>query len=77
KSGGLYSGRFIDFAVKNDIANRHTAAAFMQEMLASRFLRPVPGPDKRTHYLEPTEIAEQPFTRWLVAHMMILDSLDG
>ncbi|MBX5029331.1 hypothetical protein [Rhizobium lentis] len=74
---GLYSGRFIDFAVKNDIASRNTAAAFIQEMLAYRFLRPVPGPDKRTRYLEPTESAEQHFTRWLVTHMMILDSLDG
>ncbi|WP_064684296.1 hypothetical protein [Rhizobium bangladeshense] len=74
---GLYSGRFIDFAVRNDIASRNTAAAFMQEMLAYRFLQAVPGPDKRTRYLEPTEIAEQHFTRWLLAHMMILDSLDG
>ncbi|MBB4477468.1 hypothetical protein [Rhizobium etli] len=77
EKSGLYSGRFIDFAVKNDIASRNTAAAFMQEMLAYRFLRPAPGPDKRTRYLEPTEIAEQHFTRWLVTHMMILDSLDG
>ncbi|ABC91722.1 hypothetical conserved protein [Rhizobium etli CFN 42] len=77
QSGGLYSGRFVDFAVKNDIASRNTVAAFMQEMLAYRFLRVVPGPDKRTRYLEPTEIAEQHFTRWLVTHMMILDSLDG
>ena len=74
---GLYSGRFIDFSVRNDIASRNTAAAFMQEMLAYRFLRPVSGPDKRTRYLEPTETAEEHFTRWLVAHMMILDSLDG
>ncbi|MFS8145709.1 hypothetical protein [Rhizobium sp. BR 249] len=74
---GLYSGRFIDFAVRNDIASRNTAAAFMQEMLAYRFLQAVPGPDKRTRYLEPTEIAEQHFTRWLLAHMMILDNLDG
>ncbi|MBX4866730.1 hypothetical protein [Rhizobium bangladeshense] len=77
QSPGLYSGRFIDFAVKNDIASRNTAAAFMQEMLAYRFLRLVPGPDRRTRYLEPTEIAEQNFTRWLVTHMMMLDSLDG
>ena len=74
---GLYSGRFVDFAVKNDIASRNTAAAFLQEMLAYRFLCAVPGPDKRTRYLEPTEIAEQHFGRWLIAHMMILDSLDG
>ncbi|ANL35165.1 hypothetical protein [Rhizobium phaseoli] len=77
ENSGLYSGRFVDFAVKNDIASRNTAAAFMQEMLAYRFLRPAPGADKRTRYLEPTEIAEQHFTRWLVTHMMILDSLDG
>ncbi|MDF0696840.1 hypothetical protein PYR71_10005 [Rhizobium sp. MC63] len=77
EKSGLYSGRFIDFAVQNDIASRNTAAAFMQEMLAYRFLRPAPGADKRTRYLEPTEIAEQHFTRWLVTHMMILDSLDG
>ncbi|MBB2696905.1 hypothetical protein EFD56_17590 [Rhizobium phaseoli] len=77
EKSGLYSGRFVDFAVKNDIASRNTAAAFMQEMLAYRFLRPAPGADKRTRYLEPTEIAEQHFTRWLVTHMMILDSLDG
>ncbi|EJC80437.1 hypothetical protein Rleg4DRAFT_2065 [Rhizobium leguminosarum bv. trifolii WSM2297] len=77
EKSGLYSGRFIDFAVRNDIASRNTAAAFMQEMLAYRFLRPVPGPDKRTRYLEPTETAEEHFTRWLVAHLTILDSLDG
>ncbi|ANL73040.1 hypothetical protein AMC83_CH03085 [Rhizobium phaseoli] len=77
EKSGLYSGRFVDFAVKNDIASRNTAAAFMQEMLAYRFLRPAPGADRRTRYLEPTEIAEQHFTRWLVTHMMILDSLDG
>ncbi|KEC73966.1 UNVERIFIED_ORG: hypothetical protein GGD51_005401 [Rhizobium esperanzae] len=77
EKSGLYSGRFVDFAIKNDIASRNTAAAFMQEMLAYRFLRPAPGADKRTRYLEPTEIAEQHFTRWLVTHMMILDSLDG
>lgn len=77
RRSGLYSGRFVDFAVKNDIASRNTAAAFLQEMLAYRFLRPVPGPDKRTRYLEPTEIAEEHFARWLITHMMILDSLDG
>ncbi|WP_434729598.1 hypothetical protein [Rhizobium binae] len=77
EKSGLYSGRFVDFAVKNDIASRNTAAAFMQEMLAYRFLRPAPGANKRTRYLEPTEIAEQHFTRWLVTHMMILDHLDG
>lgn len=74
---GLYSGRFIDFVIQNKIASRNTAAAFVQEMLAYRFLRPIPGDDKRTRFLEPTETAEHHFTKWLVAHLMILDSLDG
>jgi hypothetical protein len=74
---GLYSGRFIDFAIQHKIASRNTAAAFVQEMLAYRFLRPVPGEDKRTRYLEPTETAEHHFMKWLIAHLMILDSLDA
>lgn len=74
---GLYSGRFIDFVIQNKIASRNTAAAFVQEMLAYRFLRPVPGDDKRTRFLEPTETAEHHFAKWLGAHMMILDGLDG
>jgi hypothetical protein len=74
---GLYSGRFIDFVIQNKIASRNTAAAFVQEMLAYRFLRPIPGDDKRTRFLEPTETAEDHFTKWLAAHLMVLDSLDG
>ncbi len=76
--GGLYSGRFISFAIEKKIASRNTAAAFMQEMLAYRFLRPVESPsDKRTRLLEPTETALEHFHKWLAAHLMILDNLDG
>ncbi|MBW9115386.1 hypothetical protein JNB88_17220 [Rhizobium cauense] len=75
---GLYSGRFIAFAVANKIASRNTAAAFLQEMLAYRFLRPIESPtDKRTRLLEPTETAHEHFFRWLATHLLILDSLDG
>jgi hypothetical protein len=75
---GLYSGRFIDFVIKNKIASRNTGAAFIQEMLVYRFLRPVPGTtDRRTRMLEPTETAVQHFSRWLTAHLMVLDSIDG
>jgi hypothetical protein len=75
---GLYSGRFIEFAVKNKIASRNTAAAFIQEMLAYRFLAPVQGTmDKRTRLIEPTETAGQHFLKWLMTHLFILDSLDG
>ncbi|MBB4272556.1 hypothetical protein [Rhizobium mongolense] len=75
---GLYSGRFVEFVVANKIASRNTAAAFMQEMLAYRFLKPASGQsDRRTRLLEPTETAEQHFLKWLLAHLSILDGLDG
>ncbi|KQV64455.1 hypothetical protein [Rhizobium sp. Root1220] len=75
---GLYSGRFIAFAVNHQIASRNTAAAFMQEMLAYRFLRAVDSPsDKRTRLLEPTQTAHEHFFKWLATHLLILDNLDG
>jgi hypothetical protein len=75
---GLYSGRFIAFAIDHKIASRNTAAAFMQEMLAYRFLRVIESPsDRRTRYLEPTQTALEHFYKWLAAHLMILDNLDG
>lgn len=74
---GLYSGRFIAFAIENKIASRNTAAAFMQEMIAYRFLRVIDSPsDRRTRFLEPTETALEHFYKWLAAHLMILDNLD-
>ncbi len=75
---GLYSGRFIAFAIEKKIASRNTAAAFIQEMLAYRFLRPIVSPtDKRTRLLEPTDTALEHFYKWLAAHLLILDNLDG
>jgi hypothetical protein len=75
---GLYSGRFVDFIISNKIASRNTAAAFLQEMLVYRFLRPSSGQaDRRTRLIEPTETAEEHFLKWLVTHLFILDNLDG
>lgn len=75
---GLYSGRFLAFAMEKKIASRNTAAAFMQEMLAYRFLRVIDSPsDRRTRLLEPTETAIEQFHKWLATHLMILDNLDG
>ncbi|APO75475.1 hypothetical protein AM571_CH02669 [Rhizobium etli 8C-3] len=75
---GLYSGRFVEFVVTNKIASRNTAATFMQEMLAYRFLRPASSQsDRRARLLEPTETAEQHFLKWLLAHLFILDGPDG
>ncbi|KRB50902.1 hypothetical protein ASE04_13365 [Rhizobium sp. Root708] len=75
---GLYSGRFIAFVVENKIASRNTAAAFIQEMIAYRFLRVVEGTaDKRTRLLEPTDTAQEHFVKWLATHLLILDHLDS
>lgn len=77
-STGLYSGRFIDYVVANEIASRNTAAAFVQEMVAYRFARYVTvQPNKRNRPLEPTETALDYVWKWLGAHLAILDVLDG
>lgn len=77
-ASGLYSGRFIDYIVANEIASRNTAAAFTQEMVAYRFARHIADrPDKRARPLEPTEAALDYVWKWLQAHLTILDALDG
>ncbi len=74
----LYAGRFVSTAVAHGIASRNTAAAFIQEMLAYRFVRYSDNPpDRRMRPLEPTEIAYQAVWKWLNAHLAILDGLDG
>jgi hypothetical protein len=74
----LYAARFVSLVLKQRIASRNTAVAFIQEMLAYRFLRPMPEfSDRRTRLLEPTETAEQHLARWIHTHLFILDHLDG
>ena len=75
---GLYTGRFVAMAVEHGIASRNTASAFIQEMLAYRFVRHSDHPpDQRMRPLEPTEVAVQSVVKWLYAHLAILDMLDG
>ena len=75
---GLYTGRFVALAVEHGIASRNTAGAFVQEMLAYRFVRHSDNPpDQRMRPLEPTEIAVQSVVKWLYAHLVVLDMLDG
>ncbi len=77
-NAGLYAARFVEFIVKHRIASRNTAVAFVQEMLAYRFLRPLQDPaDRRTRRLEPTEIATEHLARWIQTHLLILDHLCG
>lgn len=75
---GLYNGRFVEFAVKHKIASRNTAAAFLKEMLAYRFVRSAPeSSDRRIVLLEPTEITREFMARWIHTHLLVLDTLDG
>ncbi|MDE1993141.1 MAG: hypothetical protein KGI75_11615 [Rhizobiaceae bacterium] len=74
----LYVGRFVDFAVRHKIASRNTAAAFLKEMEAYRFIRPIAGsPDRRIILLEPTELTQGYMARWIHTHLGVLDMLDG
>ncbi|AVA25990.1 hypothetical protein [Rhizobium sp. NXC24] len=74
----LYTGRFVDFAVKHKIASRNTAAAFLKEMIAYRFVRPTAGgSDRRIILLEPTETTREYMARWIYTHLLVLDALDG
>ncbi|MBZ5762185.1 MULTISPECIES: hypothetical protein [Rhizobium] len=75
---GLYAARYVDLVLKHQISSRNTAVAFLQEMLAYRFLAAVPDrADRRTRLLEPTPTAVDYLGRWLQTHLFILDSLDG
>ncbi|MDL2406906.1 hypothetical protein PY650_14800 [Rhizobium calliandrae] len=75
---GLYAGRFVDFAVRHKIASRNTAAAFLKEMVAYRYVRPIAGSsDRRIRLLEPTETTNEYMARWIYTHLLVLDTLDG
>lgn len=75
---GLYAARYVDLVLKHQIASRNTAVAFLQEMLAYRFVSVVPErADRRTRLLEPTATANEFLGRWLQTHVLILDHLDG
>jgi hypothetical protein len=75
---GLYAARFVDSVVTHRIASRNTAVAFVQEMLAYRFLEPMQDlPDRRTRLLTPTDYATEHLARWINTHLFILDMLDG
>lgn len=77
-SAGLYAARYVDLVIKHQVSSRNTAVAFLQEMLAYRFLATVPErSDRRTRLLEPTGTATDYLGRWLQTHLFILDSLDG
>jgi hypothetical protein len=77
-ASGLYAARYVDLVTKHQISSRNTAVAFLQEMVAYRFLAEAPErQDRRTRLLEPTATAMEYLGRWLHTHLFILDRLDG
>ncbi|WP_246735713.1 hypothetical protein [Agrobacterium sp. a22-2] len=75
---GLTATRFIEIVMQLGAASRNTAAAFLAELVAYKFLRDVPGvTDRRVRVLETTEISNQAMIGWFMGHMACLDQLDG
>ncbi len=75
---GLTIGVFTETVQAHGVASRNTAAAFLHEMLAYKFLRNRPDrPDKRSRPIEPTEVAERGMWERLAVHLASLDAYDG
>ncbi|KQV28532.1 hypothetical protein ASC97_05365 [Rhizobium sp. Root1203] len=76
---GLTASRLMQVASDLKVASRNTAASFLAELVAYKFLRDVPDetPDRRLRRLETTEISEEAMHSWFLGHMSCLDRLDG
>ncbi len=75
---GLTVGAFTEVVQANSVASRNTAAAFLHEMVAYKFLRNrADRPDRRSRPIEPTELAERGMWEWLYVHLATLDRYDG
>jgi len=76
---GLTAGRMMQVAKEFDLASKNTAASFLAELIAYKFLRDAPDetPDRRLRRLETTELSEEAMASWFQGHMVCLDQLDG
>ncbi|MDP9809028.1 AraC-like DNA-binding protein [Rhizobium tibeticum] len=75
---GLTAGRMMQVAKEFDLASKNTAASFLAELIAYKFLRDAPDetPDRRLRRLETTEVSEEAMASWFLGHMACLDQLD-
>ncbi|QRM56987.1 hypothetical protein F3Y30_18045 [Sinorhizobium sp. BG8] len=77
-ASGLYASRFISLMVRKNVASRNTAAAFINEMLAYRFIRPMDlNRASKPRHLEPTETTSEAMASWIAVHLALLDDFDG
>jgi len=76
---GLTAGRMMQVAKEFDLASKNTAASFLAELIAYKFLRDAPDetPDRRLRRLETTEVSEEAMASWFQGHMACLDQLDS
>jgi AraC-like DNA-binding protein len=76
---GLTAGRMMQVAKEFDLASKNTAASFLAELIAYKFLRDAADetPDRRLRRLETTEASEEAMASWFQGHMACLDQLDG
>jgi hypothetical protein len=76
---GLTASRLMQVASDLKVASKNTAASFLAELVAYKFLRDVPDetPDRRVRRLETTEVSEEAIHSWFLGHMSCLDWLDG
>ncbi|RDJ12185.1 hypothetical protein [Rhizobium grahamii] len=76
---GLTASRMMQVAKEFDLASKNTAASFLAELIAYKFLRDAPDetPDRRLRRLETTELSEEAMASWFQGHMACLDQLDG
>ena len=76
---GLTASRLMQVASDLKVVSRNTAASFLAELVAYKFLRDVPDetPDRRLRLLETTEISDEAMHSWFLGHMSCLDRLYG
>ncbi|MGG7517619.1 hypothetical protein ACQ3G6_07030 [Allorhizobium undicola] len=75
---GLTATRFIEIVMQVGAASRNTAAAFLSELLAYKFLQDAEGvTDRRVRVLILTDTSLKAMRTWFHGHLECLDLLDG
>ncbi|NSZ16644.1 hypothetical protein K4831_07815 [Agrobacterium vitis] len=74
---GLTASRFMDVAMQLGAASRNTAASFLAELSAYKFIEEIENPaDRRMRILVPTAATEAAMISWFLGHLDCLDRLD-
>ncbi|MCG7508300.1 hypothetical protein [Mesorhizobium retamae] len=77
RQGALTTARFLQLVEQHSVASRNTADAFIKEMLQYNYVELLPGTDRRSNPLRPTDQTLQTLAAWAVVHLTTLDGLDG